>query len=154
MRRMLLLKTREEALQFLKALFSKQNLAVLATQHQGKPYENLIAFAHTDDLEHLIFATTRSTRKFSYISEDARVSLLIDNRTNREADFHEATAVTALGRTEEVEEESEFFNLYINKFPFLRDFVSSPTCALLKVFIEKYIIVQKFQNVTEVDICR
>lgn len=148
------MKTREEALHFLQAFFSKQNLAVLATQHHGNPYVNLIAFAHTDDLKHLIFATTRSTRKFSYISEDARVALLIDNRRNMEADFHEASAVTALGRTEEAGDKSEFFDLYINKFPYLRDFVLSPTCALLRVCIEKYIIVQKFQNVTEVDICR
>ncbi|MDQ1285798.1 MAG: hypothetical protein QG663_1216, partial [Thermodesulfobacteriota bacterium] len=33
--------------------------------------------------------------------------------------------------------------------PHLKDFVSSPSCALVKVEIEKYVCVFRFQNVIE-----
>ena len=65
-----------------KPSFHRRRLAVLATQHEGKPYASLVAFAATDDLKTIIFATTRSTRKFVYLSSNPAVALLIDNRTN------------------------------------------------------------------------
>lgn len=45
-------------------LFFTQQLAVLSTTVNGKPYCSLIAFAASDDLKDLIFATTRATRKY------------------------------------------------------------------------------------------
>ncbi|MGO9145568.1 MAG: pyridoxamine 5'-phosphate oxidase family protein [Desulfomonilia bacterium] len=86
----------------MKALFTGQGLAVVSTQEHGQPYCNLVAFASTDDLKHLIFATNRATRKFANIDENPRVSMLIDNRSNRISDFHEAVAVNAVGLAEEI----------------------------------------------------
>ncbi|HSB07022.1 MAG TPA: pyridoxamine 5'-phosphate oxidase family protein, partial [Thermodesulfobacteriota bacterium] len=75
---------------FLKDLFFSQRLAVLATQSQGEPYGNLVAFVATNDLKHLLFATTRATRKYANMSENPRVAMVMDNRSNQEADFHQA----------------------------------------------------------------
>ena len=86
----------------MKALFTGQGLAIVSTQEHGQPYCNLVAFASTDDLKHLIFATNRATRKFANIDENPRVSILIDNRSNRISDFHEAVAVNAVGLAEEI----------------------------------------------------
>jgi heme iron utilization protein len=86
----------------MKALFTGQGLAIVSTQEHGQPYCNLVAFASTDDLKHLIFATNRATRKFANIDENPRVSMLIDNRSNRISDFHEAVAVNAVGLAEEI----------------------------------------------------
>ena len=83
-------------------LLASQRLAVLSTQTQGQPYSNLVAFAVTPDLKYLLFATTRATRKFANLLADSRVSLLLDNRTNEEADFAEAAALTVLGQAWEV----------------------------------------------------
>ena len=47
----------------LKALFASQGLAVLSTHDHGQPYCNLVAFASSEDIRHLVFATTRATRK-------------------------------------------------------------------------------------------
>ena len=88
----------------LKKLFKKQRLAVLATHKNGQPYSSLVAFAVTEDLKHIIFATSRSTRKYEHFSSDGRVALLIDNRTNKVADFHSAIAVTAVGTAMEPDE--------------------------------------------------
>jgi len=49
----------------LKKLLQSQPLAVLATQSRGQPYASLIAFASSDDLKSLYFATTRATRKYA-----------------------------------------------------------------------------------------
>ena len=134
---------------FLRDLFSSQKLAVLATQGRGEPYGNLVAFVATKDLKHLLFATTRSTRKYANISGNPQVAMVIDNRSNREADFHKAAAVTVTGAVEEVEgqEKDRFLNLYLFKHPYLKEFVSSPTCALIKMKVETYYVVSRFQNV-------
>lgn len=137
--------------QILGVLFSSQKLAVLSSYGNEQPYASLVAFAATDDLKHIIFATTRSTRKYANLSGKLKVALLIDNRTNEEKDFSYAVAVTALGRAEEVRnpQKKAFLEIYLRKHPYLKDFVSSPSCALLTVSIEKYYVVSRFQNVQE-----
>jgi nitroimidazol reductase NimA-like FMN-containing flavoprotein (pyridoxamine 5'-phosphate oxidase superfamily) len=139
---------------FLKDLFSSQRLAVLATQNRRQPYGNLVAFMATDDLKHLLFATTRATRKFANISKNPKVAMVFDNRSNQESDFHQAVAVTATGVVKEVEgpEKECLQKLYLAKHPYLKEFVSSPTCALLKVEVETYFVVNRFQNVVELHI--
>jgi nitroimidazol reductase NimA-like FMN-containing flavoprotein (pyridoxamine 5'-phosphate oxidase superfamily) len=76
-----------ELRQILSSLFASQKLAVLSSFGNEQPYASLVAFAFTEDLQHLIFATTRSTRKFANLSSESRVALLIDNRSNTEKDF-------------------------------------------------------------------
>ena len=136
---------------FLKDLFSSQRLAVLATQGKGQPYGNLVAFVATNDLKHLLFATTRATRKYANISKNPRVAMVVDNRSNQEADFHQAAAVTATGVVKEIVglEKERLQKLYLTKHPYLKEFLSSPTCALLKMSVETYYLVRQFQNVME-----
>lgn len=85
-------------------LFRSQNLAALSTQSSGQPYASLIAFYATPDLKHIYFATPKTTRKFDNLSRDSRVALFINNSTNQASDFHQAIAVTAVGKAEEVRE--------------------------------------------------
>ena len=138
----------------LKKLFKKQKLAVLATHKNGQPYSSLVAFAVTEDLKHIIFATSRSTRKYEHFSSDGRVALLIDNRTNKVADFHSAIAVTAVGTAMEPDENNrqQLAQLYLAKHPHLKDFVQSPTCALVQVSVKTYYVVRTFQNVMELHV--
>jgi nitroimidazol reductase NimA-like FMN-containing flavoprotein (pyridoxamine 5'-phosphate oxidase superfamily) len=133
-------------------LLNSQRLAVLSTQMSGRPYSNLIAFAATEDLKDILFATTRATRKFANLTAEPHVSLLIDNRSNQETDFGEASAVTVLGTAEEVmyPEREKYLQLYLEKHPYLEEFVTSPTCALIRVKVEKFIMVTQFQEVREI----
>ncbi len=105
----------------------------------------------THDLKHLLFATSRATQKFANISKNPKVAMVIDNRSNQESDFHQAAAVTAIGVAKEVlgREKARFQRLYLSKHPYLKDFISSPTCALLKGEVETYIDVNRFQNVVK-----
>jgi nitroimidazol reductase NimA-like FMN-containing flavoprotein (pyridoxamine 5'-phosphate oxidase superfamily) len=145
---------KEELVNLINKLFSSQLLAVLGTHSQRGPYGNLVAFAATDDLKNLIFATTRSTRKYENLMETPRVSMVMDNRSNREIDFQEAVAVTATGTVKEIHGSDRDYlkKLYLKRHPYLVDFVDAPTCALLKVNVETYYIVRRFQQVTELRI--
>lgn len=138
----------------LKELLQSQPLAVLSTQEGGQPYASLVAFASSEDLTRLYFATIRSTRKFANILKDSRVAMLIDNRSNSPDDFHQAAAVTATGKTEEVAPEirNDVLNLFLDKHPYLQSFVESPTCALCEIRIRTYFLVTRFQDVVEVHI--
>lgn len=133
------------------ALLESQQLAVLSTQRNGQPYSSLMAFAYSADLKNIIVATGKSTRKHQNIVHDSRVSLLVDNRSNSEADFHAAMALTVVGKAELVEnaEQSEYWQLYLGRHPYLSKFLSAPTTALFKIKVYHYLLVSRFQNVME-----
>lgn len=136
------------------SLLNSQQLAALSTQRNGQPYTSLMAFAHTQDLKYLVVATGKTTRKHHNILHDARVSLLIDNRSNSEDDFHAAMALTVLGRAQPVEafELSSYEDLYLERHPYLDKFLTSPTTAFIKVEVYHYLLVSRFQKVMEYSI--
>lgn len=140
--------------ELLRELLASQRLAVLATHQEGQPYCSLVGIAASDDLTSLLFATKRATRKFRNLATDDRVALMLDSRAKASSDFQGAVAVTAMGRVGEVskEDSSGFLTRYLDTHPDLRDFVLAPNCALLRVRVEKYVVVQHFQEVTELEL--
>jgi nitroimidazol reductase NimA-like FMN-containing flavoprotein (pyridoxamine 5'-phosphate oxidase superfamily) len=132
-------------------LLSNQRLAMLSTHNSGQPYASLVAFACSDDLRFLYFVTPRTTRKFSNLQNDGRMALLITSSSDQPTDFHEAMAVTVVGRAEEIcgPEKETALNRYLKKHPYLEDFARSPTCALVQVNARAYILVKNFQHVME-----
>ena len=145
------MKEKQQIKRILTGLFASQKLVVLGTHQKGQPYGSLVAFAAASDLKHLVFATTRATRKFANLEADPRVSMVLDNRSNRVVDFRKAVAATALGRAKEVrgKEREKLAKMYLAKHPHLKEFVTSPTCALVKIRVEVYYLVWRFQNVLE-----
>ena len=130
-------------------LLAAQKFAVLSTQEQDHPYLSLVAFTETGDLRTILFATTRATRKYRNISSKAGVALLVDNRSNEAADIREAMALTIIGTAREVgeSEKEELDWVYLEKQPHMREFLSSPSTALIKVDVGSYLLVSRFQNV-------
>jgi hypothetical protein len=143
----------DSAPETLKDLLASQTLAVLSTHDQtGHPYANLVAFAASSDARHIWFATHRATRKYDNISADRRAAMLVDSRQNRDADFHNAAAATAVGNVRELtgRNRNAAVQTMLAKHPYLNDFLASPTCALLQLDVTTYYLVQRFQDVTEV----
>lgn len=138
---------------FLRELFASQAFAVVATVKEEQPFTNLVAFAASDDLCYLVFATSRATRKYENLKRNARVAITVDNRKNVASDLSDAAAVMAIGQAEEVtdSERQPLEELYLKKHPHLRAFVTAPSCAIIKVQVGKYDIVQRFQNVVELE---
>lgn len=144
----------ENHMETLRTLLETQLLGVLGTQRAGEPYTSLVGFVATPDLKFLLFTTGRSTRKRANLVSDARASMLVDNRRNEEADFTEASAVTAVGVVEEVssEERPEFERLYLARHPQLESFVRSPSSVPLRLRVSVYMVVTQFQHVIELHI--
>jgi len=140
-----------QAWQTLGNLLTSQRSAVLATQGNGQPYCSLMAFAATEDLHTLIIATLRATRKYANLAAEPRVSLLVDNRSNQASDTQAALAVTVLGVAAEVDPAARgpLEHIFLAKHPHLEDFVRSPDCAIIKIQVEKYYLVRRFQEVVE-----
>jgi heme iron utilization protein len=134
----------------LKKLFRSQRFAVLATVERSHPYLNMVAFAETEDLAAVLFATTRATRKYANILSESGVALLVDNRSNQEADIRQAIAVTIVGAAEEVPEShrAHLRGLYLGKHPHMKGFLDAADTALIKIDVETYYMVSRFQNVT------
>jgi len=135
--------------QTLKGVFAVQRFCVLATQGEGQPYGSLVAFAETGDLKQLVFATHRDSRKFSNLTSDPRVALVIDSRSNNDLDFSNAVAITALGPAHEAAggEREHLAGVYLAKHPSLVGFVGSPEVAVCSVEVEDY-FVSGFSDVT------
>ena len=132
-------------------LLDSQIQAVLATQYEQQPYTSLMAFAVTPDLRQMVFATGRSSRKYSNLLANPQASLLIDSRCNTENDYRDAIAISAQGSVSEVgvDRYAELLQLYLNKHPRLWDFVTAKDSVLLQLEVERYYIVSQFQSVTE-----
>ncbi len=148
--------SREEAARVLQNLLGSQRLGVLSTHHNGAPYASLVAFAASDDLYSILFATPKATRKFANITADPRVAVLIDNAREYPVDFEEAAATTAVGEAIELtgEEREEAAVRFCALHPHMRDFVASPSTALVSIEVESYYVVRRFQHVTELHIPR
>ncbi|MBN1817916.1 MAG: pyridoxamine 5'-phosphate oxidase family protein [Sedimentisphaerales bacterium] len=136
--------------QKLSTLLRGQMLGVLSTCGRRQPYASLVAFAATDDLLHIVFVTSRRTRKYANLTANAKIAMLIDNRSGRASDFRKAMVATAVGTVREIRKirNSRLIRTYLNKHPGLYDFVWSPTCSVLDIQVELYYIVERFQQVT------
>lgn len=151
-----LMRTSEQIKETLRDLFATQKLAVLSTHRDGQPYASLVSFVATEDLEYLFFVTGRATRKFANLKADSRAALLIDSRSHKDSDIHQAIGVTASGVAEEVKGRDRecFIRLYLAKHPLLEDFVKSPSRVLLRVKVDSYYVVSRFQTVMELHLRR
>lgn len=133
-------------------LLAGQRYAVLSTvRPDGQPYASLVAVLISNDLRQALFATLRTTRKFENCRAEPRVALLLDDRANATADLAEAAAATVLGRADELtgatrDGQAEDF---LARHPSLTAFVRSPGCALMRVAVERILLVTRFQNVIE-----
>jgi uncharacterized protein YhbP (UPF0306 family) len=132
----------EELPELIKRVLTSQRFAVLATQSDGQPYCNLIAFAEADNLRNLIFVTGRDTRKYSNTRLNKKIAVLVDSRTNQASDLQSAVAITALGTIGEVSKSNRDYlsEIYISKHSQLADFLHKPSKALMEVVVTGYIV--------------
>jgi len=135
----------------LQELFRSQRYAVLATSEHEQAFTSLMAFAAAEDLRQIVVLTERATRKFANLKANSRVALLIDNRENKGSDTQDSVAVTAIGEAEEVDAESGtlLLDLYLARHPYLAEFAASPSCAIVRVKINSYLLVSRFQKVLQ-----
>ena len=136
------MKNTEELPELVESLLASQLFAVIATQSDGQPYSNLVAFAEAENLTSLLFVTSKDTKKYANSAANRRVAVLADNRTNQPSDLSSAIAVTALGTIEEVTTDNRDYlsRIYLSKHPQLESFLHKPSNALMRVAVTEYIV--------------
>ena len=115
---------------------------------------SLVAFAVTSDLRKLYFFTQQATRKLSNIHSNPRIAVMIDNRSNKDSDIHDAIGVTITGTSYVLtnDKTKQPLALFLRKHPHMEEFASAPTSVLIEVTIDHYYIVTQFQKVVELHI--
>ena len=136
----------------IRSLIEDEPFTVLCTQGGGQPYGSVVAFAYSPDLEALVFATPRATRKFRLLSECDRVALVVDNRDKFPGDLMKVGAVTITGKAQRVRPGAQFDHwaqLLVARHPYLKSFVESPSTALFRVDVVRCLYVTRFQEVRQ-----
>ena len=143
--------TNVEMQRILTDLFRSQRFAVLATDDRGQPFTSLMAFVASADLRQLVVLTDRTTCKFANLVANCRVALLVDNRENKGSDTVDSVAVSAIGKAQEADsgERAPLLEFFLACHPYLAEFAASPTCAVVRVKIDSYLLVSSFQKVLE-----
>jgi len=137
----------------IKGISGQTRFAVLATESNGCPYTNLVGFLLSKDLKDLYFFTSKNTRKYKNILNNPEVCLLVDTRDKFTDNTFLITAITVIGRAEVMEDMPDpVVDMYLEKNAELKDFTKSSFNVLVKVSITKYILVDRFQEVTEMEV--
>ena len=144
----------KEFLDQIEQLLASQRVGVLATRYQKTPHQSLIAYISSGDLREIFFVSPLYTRKVMAIEKDPRVALLVDSRQNMEKDFDACIAVTAKGTVERLPEQrlEPFLSQYLDRHPYLQEFVSSPSCGYFLLHVRSYSLVSRFQQVEELSL--
>jgi nitroimidazol reductase NimA-like FMN-containing flavoprotein (pyridoxamine 5'-phosphate oxidase superfamily) len=138
--------------QRIRSLLEGQPYGVLCTQGGGQPYGSLVAFAFSDDLTRLFFATAMTTRKFRLLSTCERVAMVVDSRATHGDDLTRVEAVTVTGRASSVDRGPGYedrLDRLSNRHVHLRRFFKAPTTALVSIDVTRYLHVSRFQDVSE-----
>lgn len=126
--------------------------AVLATSFQNKPYTSIVAFALTQDMKGVLFATPKNTRKYRNIIKNNNVAILFDNRNNTDKAYMGAESVSILGTATPVRRGKRWLELsrvFIRKHPVLKEFVQAHSTRLILVEATRCLHVSQFQMVSE-----
>jgi nitroimidazol reductase NimA-like FMN-containing flavoprotein (pyridoxamine 5'-phosphate oxidase superfamily) len=133
----------------IRGLLMQQQFAVLCTQGGGQAYGSVVAYAVNDELDAAVFCTGRATRKYSLLTESDRIALVVDNRSSYPDELMQVEAITATGRARELshDERVRWAQMLIDRHPQLRAFVTSPSTAVFRIDIVRYLYVTRFQEV-------
>lgn len=131
-------------------LLGGQLFGILSTRGTERPHSVIVSFVSANHLKEIIFVTPRQTRKYEDILADGHVSLFVDNRTNTITDLQTLVGVEARGIAAPVEPDGAgvYRQLYLAKYPDMKDFIDSPSSVLMKITVARYEMIRHFQNVT------
>lgn len=138
----------------IKGLLYGQLYGVLSTQGEGgMPHASIIAFASADNLSTIVFATPRRTRKYTYMLDRNRVAFFMDDRRARKEEIMDVSGLEVQGTVKELldRERDDYRAIFLLRHPDMVSFVDAPDTALMRLSVERYDMVEHFQNVLVLD---
>lgn len=130
-------------------ILNRARLCVLATESGGVPHTSLMACAFDEKRRSIVFATGTNTKKFSNISLNPNVSVLVDTRLEgQDRDLSAVKALSLSGRAIRVPEEASQSarKLLLKANPGLSGFLSDPGLVLLYMVIGRALFLDGPQN--------
>jgi hypothetical protein len=108
-----------------------------------------MAFTPMNGIRNLIIATYRTTLKYSNLSKDGRVAVLINNYIATGPSKYRDLVITAHGIATEVtvDDYDGVKQVYLERHPDFNDFLASSDCALLRVVVSAYEVVGSTEDV-------
>lgn len=129
----------------IKTLIQNRRHCVLATVADGRPYCSLMAYATDTDGTCFFMVTHHRTRKFKNITDNPRVSLLIDSRGTSTPQ-----ALTIEGAGEQITAEADIRTaegLLLADHPGLADFIRHPEAVFLRVTADSAVFLNGLTDV-------
>jgi nitroimidazol reductase NimA-like FMN-containing flavoprotein (pyridoxamine 5'-phosphate oxidase superfamily) len=118
----------------MKALAKTKDICVLATVNDNQPHCSLMAYAVDENCREFYFTTSRTTKKFTNISKNPQVSLLIDSRENTPRSNAQALTVTGVCvPASEEDERRKISKILLEKHPHLKKILNMPDSEILIV---------------------
>jgi nitroimidazol reductase NimA-like FMN-containing flavoprotein (pyridoxamine 5'-phosphate oxidase superfamily) len=130
-------------------LLSQQKQCVLATMDETFPCQHLMAYAFSEDLFTIHFATYSNTRKFQNMQKNPNVSMMWDNRKGSIQDHVDGYSLTATGSAELLKgqlQEDARKSLY-SRNSTLCNLLSSSNCRLISVSLEEYTLTKGYNHI-------
>ena len=134
---------------YIQDIFKISRFAVLATEGEGQPHASLIGITPIEDYRKLIFATYRNTRKYTNLTHNGKVAVLVESIDVNKSGLHESFVLTAFGHVEDIvtKEKNILFNAHLERHPELLSFMQSEDCALVLIKVDTYQVVRGIDDV-------
>jgi nitroimidazol reductase NimA-like FMN-containing flavoprotein (pyridoxamine 5'-phosphate oxidase superfamily) len=134
---------------YIENIFKISRFAVLATEGDGQPHASLIGITPTEGYRKLIFATYRNTRKYTNLTHNGKVAVLVESIDINRSGLQESFVLTAFGHVEEIEtkEKNIVFNAHLERHPELLSFMQSKDCSLVRIKVDTYQVVRGIDDV-------
>lgn len=129
-------------------LFNQTQYAVVCTSSQQYCHGALVAFAYSNNLKKIYFATPKATRKYAHILDNANIAMVFDNRRLLNDDIGNIEAVTAKGEAQCVEKPSRIGvnKLLVQKHAYMKNFFHSESVSIIELQVHEYFYVTHFQE--------
>ncbi|MGD9226890.1 MAG: pyridoxamine 5'-phosphate oxidase family protein [Desulfobacterales bacterium] len=129
------------------ALVKEENICVLATVADGKPYCSLMAYVTDEHCKEIYMVTHKNTNKYENLKGNPSVSLLIDTRDI--SPRSEAKALTVEGTYAAIESEEKRKKIrakLLAVHPHLAGFIDHPEAEVLRVKIRSFLLIDGLQD--------
>jgi nitroimidazol reductase NimA-like FMN-containing flavoprotein (pyridoxamine 5'-phosphate oxidase superfamily) len=135
-------------------LLLSQRFGVLSTTYDDIPHCSLVALAFSQDLKRILFATSKTTKKYNNITKNQNLSMFIDNRKNNPEDIKNTITICATGVAKVVEPFAglpvDLKTAYEKMHPYLSGFIGEKTTVFVIINVNKYQIVSNFQEIKNI----
>ncbi len=126
----------------MKNIVKGNDLCVLATVSEGKPHCSLMTYITDDECSEIFMISHRQTKKFSNLTANPIVSLLIDTREEERGQRRiDIKALTVAGEFQTIKDQTKkglIHVKFLKKHPHLIDFLDDPGAEIFSIKVKSF----------------